>query len=279
MGDKDNNTSFFGHLLILRTHLLRMLLYVAIGATVAFVCDEVVYDYIIFAPRSENFITYRFFCYLSSLVNQMGIEVDICWEPAQFVLQNREITGQFNSHVWVSIVAGIIVATPLIVWEVWRFISPALTEGERRSSRGVVAYVSGLFFMGVAFGYFIVVPLSLNFFAGYHVGGQMAVDNLIELSSYISSVVNISLSTGMMFQMPIAVYVLSRMGLVTSSFLKKYRRHAIVVILIISAILTPPDVASQVILAIPAYALYQVSIAIAQREERRREEEEKNTTL
>jgi sec-independent protein translocase protein TatC len=133
--------------------------------------------------------------------------------------------------------------------------------------------------MGVAFGYFIVVPLSLNFFAGYHVGGQMAVDNLIELSSYISSVVNISLSTGMMFQMPIAVYVLSRMGLVTSSFLKKYRRHAIVVILVISAILTPPDVASQVILAIPTYALYQVSIAIAQREERRREEEEKNTTL
>ncbi|MBO4961042.1 MAG: twin-arginine translocase subunit TatC [Flavobacteriales bacterium] len=273
MGEKEN-TSFFGHLLILRGHLLRMLLYVAIGAIVAFVCDEVVYDYIIFAPRSENFITYRFFCYLSDVINGMGVPVDICWKPAEFVLQNREVTGQFNSHIWVSIVAGIIVAIPLVVWEIWRFISPALTEGERRSSRGVVAYVSGLFFMGVAFGYLVVVPLSLNFFAGYHVGGEMEVDNLIELSSYISSVVNISLSTGMMFQMPIAIYVLSKMGLITSSFLKKYRRHAIVIILIISAILTPPDVASQVILALPTFALYQVSISIAQRIEKHREESE-----
>ena len=271
--DTDNNT-FLGHLFVLRAHIMRMVLYIACGAVLAFLFDEIVYDGIIFAPRSEDFITYRFFCFLSEKINQIGLTVNMCWHPAFFNIQNRELTGQFNSHLWVSFVAGLIIATPLIAWEIWRFVAPALTPQERKSSTGVVAYVSALFFSGVAFGYFIIVPMSLNFFAGYHVGGHEVVVNNIELTSYISNVVNISLAAGIMFQMPIAIFVLSKMGLVSSSFLKKYRRHALVAILIVSAVLTPPDVASQIILAVPTFALYQASIMICQRIERKRKQEE-----
>ncbi|MDD4819584.1 MAG: twin-arginine translocase subunit TatC [Flavobacteriales bacterium] len=270
----EENNTFLGHLFILRAHIMRMVLYIAVGAVLAFMCDEIVYDGIIFAPRSEDFVTYRFFCFLSEKINQMGVNVDMCWHPSFFNIQNRELTGQFNSHLWVSFVSGLIIATPLIAWEIWRFVSPALTSAERRSSRGVVGYVSALFFVGVAFGYFIIVPMSLNFFAGYHVGGADVVVNNIELSSYISNVVNISLAAGIMFQMPIAIFVLSKMGLVSSAFLKKYRRHALVAILVVSAILTPPDIASQIILAVPTFALYQASIIICQRIERKRVEQQ-----
>ena len=275
MSGKEENsageTSFLGHLFILRAHIMRMALYVAAGAVVAFFCDRIIYDGIIFAPRNPDFPTYRFFCFISEKLSALfGTSLDMCMSPAKFAIQNRELTGQFNSHMWVSFVSGLIIATPLIVWEIWRFVSPALTPGEKRSAKGVVFYVSSLFFAGIAFGYFVIVPMSLNFFAGYHVGVGDEIVNNIELSSYISSVVNISLATGLMFQMPIAIFVMSRMGLVSSSFLKRYRRHAIIVILIISAILTPPDLMSQIILALPTLLLYQASIAICKRIEKER---------
>ena len=275
MSGKEENsageTSFLGHLFILRAHIMRMALYVAAGAVVAFFCDRIIYDGIIFAPRNPDFPTYRFFCFISEKLSALfGTSLDMCMSPAKFAIQNRELTGQFNSHMWVSFVSGLIIATPLIVWEIWRFVSPALTPGEKRSAKGVVFYVSSLFFAGIAFGYFVIVPMSLNFFAGYHVGVGDEIVNNIELSSYISSVVNISLATGLMFQMPIAIFVLSRMGLVSSSFLKRYRCHAIIVILIISAILTPPDLMSQIILALPTLLLYQASIAICKRIEKER---------
>ena len=272
MSGKEENsageTSFLGHLFILRAHIMRMALYVAAGAVVAFFCDRIIYDGIIFAPRNPDFPTYRFFCFISEKLSALfGTSLDMCMSPAKFAIQNRELTGQFNSHMWVSFVSGLIIATPLIVWEIWRFVSPALTPGKNALPKAWCSTYRPLFFAGIAFGYFVIVPMSLNFFAGYHVGVGDEIVNNIELSSYISSVVNISLATGLMFQMPIAIFVLSRMGLV-SSFLKRYRRHAIVAILIISAILTPPDLMSQIILALPTLLLYQASIAICKRIER-----------
>lgn len=147
---------------------------------------------------------------------------------------------------------------------------PALTDREKRSARGVVFYVSSLFFLGLAFGYFVILPMSINFFTGYRLGTENAIVNNIELSSYISNVVNITLATGIMFQLPMAVYVLSRMGLITSQFLLKYYRHALVLILIVAAVLTPPDVVSQIVLAVPIVLLYQASITICRRMEKHR---------
>lgn len=270
-GNTQSETTFLGHLFILRRHIVRIALYILAGAVVAFFCDHIIYDGIIFGPRNPDFPTYRLFCWLSDTVNgYLGTAMDMCMHPEQFNVQNRELTGQFNSHIWVSFVSGVVIATPLIVWEIWRFVSPALTEREKKSARGVVLYVSGLFFAGLAFGYFIIVPMSINFFTGYRLGTSDAIVNNIELSSYISNVVNITLAAGIMFQMPIAVYVLSKMGLITSAFLKKYYRHAIVLILIVSAILTPPDVMSQIILAIPVLLLYQAGILICRRIEKQR---------
>ncbi len=264
-------TTFLGHLFILRKHLFRMALYVLIAAVVAFFCDHLIYDRVIFGPRHADFPTYRFFCWLSDTLNAwLGTSADLCMHPVEFNVQNRELTGQFNSHLWVSFVTGIIVAFPFIVWEVWRFVAPALTDREKRSARGVVFYVSSLFFLGLAFGYFVILPMSINFFTGYRLGTENAIVNNIELSSYISNVVNITLATGIMFQLPMAVYVLSRMGLITSQFLLKYYRHALVLILIVAAVLTPPDVVSQIVLAVPIVLLYQASITICRRMEKRR---------
>lgn len=269
--DTSGETTFLGHLFVLRKHLFRIALYVFAGAAVAFFCDHIIYDDVIFGPRHPDFPTYRFFCGLSDTINGwFGTSIDLCMHPVQFNVQNRELTGQFNSHLWVSFVSGLIIATPLIVWEIWRFVSPALTDKERKSARGVVFYVSSLFFLGIAFGYFVILPMSINFFTGYRLGTEDAIVNNIELSSYISNVVNITLATGIMFQMPIAIYVLSRMGLVTSKFLLKYYRHAILLILIVAAVLTPPDIASQIVLSIPIVLLYQASIMICKRIEKKR---------
>lgn len=274
-----SQSTFWGHLFVLRKHLFRMTLYIAVGAVAAFFCDHIIYDRIIFGPRHPDFPTYRFFCWLSDALNGwLGTSADLCMRPVEFDIQNRELTGQFNSHLWVSFVAGLVVAAPLVVWEVWRFVAPALTDRERRSARGVVGYVSGLFFAGLAFGYFVILPMSVNFFTGYRLGTEQAVVNNIELSSYTSNVVNITLATGIMFQLPILVYILSRMGLITSSFLVRYYRHALVAILILAAVLTPPDVVSQIVLAVPIVLLYQAGILICRRIERRRAAEETDKT-
>ena len=255
----------------MRKHLFRMALYITVGAVAAFFCDHIIYDGILFGPRHADFPTYRFFCGLSDAVNRwFGTSVDLCIRPEDFNIQNRELTGQFNSHLWVSFVAGLVLAAPLIVWEIWRFVAPALTQAERRSARGAVFYVSALFFAGLAFGYFVIVPMSINFFTGYRLGTEQAVVNNIELSSYTSNVVNITLAAGVMFQLPIAVYVLARMGLVSSSFLLRYYRHALVLILVVAAVLTPPDVVSQIVLAVPIVLLYQAGILICRRIERSR---------
>lgn len=251
--------SFMEHLGELRWHLMRSSIAVMVFFALAFVSKEIIFDLIIFGPKQPKFPTYTFFCWLSGYV---GGDL-FCFDEVPFELVNMRMSGQFQMHLWVSFVAGLIIAFPYVFWETWRFIKPGLHQNEKKSSRGVIFFTTLLFLSGVLFGYYVIVPLSVQFLSTYAV--SLEVVNRIDLTSYISLVSSVTLATGILFQLPIAVYFLSKVGVVTPDLLKKYRRHAIVTILLISAIITPPDIASQVLVTLPVLVLYQISIMVSRR--------------
>ncbi|MBA4738446.1 MAG: twin-arginine translocase subunit TatC [Cryomorphaceae bacterium] len=259
MSSDKNNMSFLDHLGELRWHLMRASIAIVVFAVVAFLSKEIIFDTIIFGPKQMDFPTYTFFCWLSGFV---GGEV-FCFDEMPFELLNMRMSGQFQMHLWVSLVAGIIIAFPYVFWEIWRFIQPGLHEKERKNSRGVILFTTVLFILGVLFGYYIIVPLSVQFLGTYTVSSEIF--NRIDLTSYISMVSSVTLATGILFQLPIAVYFLSKIGVVTPELLKTYRRHAIVGILLLSAIITPPDIASQILVTLPVLILYQISIMVSRR--------------
>lgn len=252
-----NEMSFLDHLEELRWHLIRSTLAVVIVAVVAFIMKDFIFG-IIFGPKSLDFPTYRFFCKIATTV---GFDSEFCGDELPFTIQSRLMAGQFSAHIWTSIWSGFIIAFPYILWEVWRFISPGLYENERKYSRGFILTASALFFMGVLFGYYVVAPLSINFLGTYQVSD--VVNNEIDLASYIGTVRASVIACGIMFELPIIIFFLTKVGLVTPEILKKYRKIALVIVLILSAIITPPDVASQIIVAVPVLILYQISIYIS----------------
>lgn len=253
-----NEMSFLDHLEELRWHLIRSVIAVVLIGGVAFFMKGFIFDTVIFGPRKMSFPTYGFFCQLAGLI---GVESDFCKSELPFTIINRNMAGQFSMHIWTSIWAGFIIGFPYILYEVWRFISPGLYEKERRHSRGFIGIASLLFFMGVLFGYYIVTPLSINFLGTYMVSAE--VSNEIDIASYISTVRSSVLACGIMFELPILVFFLTKIGLVTPEFLKTHRKIAIVLVLILAAIITPPDIASQIIVAIPVVILYESSILIS----------------
>ncbi len=253
-----NEMSFLDHLEELRWHLIRSTLAIVLIGVVAFVMRGFIFDTIIFGPKNLDFPTYRFFCNIATF---FGIESEFCGDELPFTIQSRLMAGQFSAHIWTSIWAGVILGFPYILWELWRFISPGLYEKERKHSRGFILTASLLFFIGVLFGYYVVAPLSINFLGTYQVSQE--VTNEIDLASYIGTVRSAVIACGIMFELPIVIYFLTKVGLVTPEILKKYRKIALVVVLILSAIITPPDVTSQIVVAIPVLILYQVSIFIS----------------
>lgn len=254
-----NEMSFLDHLEELRWLLIRSTLAIVIASTVAFFFSDFIFDKIIFGPKDPNFITYRWFCEVSKFFGSTG--EGFCDYKINFDVQSRVMSGQFNAHIWTSITAGFILAFPFILWECWKFISPALYDKEKKNAKVFLAIASFLFFLGVLFGYFIITPLSINFLAGYQVSTQ--IHNDIDLDSYISLIRSTTLSCGLVFELPIVMFFLSKLGLITPTFLRKYRKYAIVIILIIAAIVTPPDVVSQIIVTIPLLILYELSIYIS----------------
>jgi sec-independent protein translocase protein TatC len=254
--------SFLQHLEELRWHLLRGVSAILIVAVVAFLYQEYLFDTIILAPSSPDFWTNRALCQLGELI---GIP-SLCINQKQLMFQNIDMSGQFTTSIWVSFLAGIIVAFPYLIYEIWKFIKPALYERELRYSQNAIIVISLLFIVGVLFGYYLIVPLSIDFLGAYQVSSK--VENIVTLSSYISTISSIVLSAGLIFELPVVIYFLAKMGIVSSAFLKKYQRHAIVVVVILAAIITPPDVVSQTMVCIPLLILYQVSIYIAKRIER-----------
>lgn len=252
--------SFLDHLEELRWLLVRSAIAILIGACVAFTFSDFIFDEIIFAPKSGDFITYRFFC---ELANTYNLDKSFCIEELPFEIQSRTMDGQFSTHLWTSITVGFILAFPFILWEFWKFISPALYEKERKYAVAFMVSTSILFFIGVLFGYYLITPLSINFLGNYQI--SEVVKNDIDLASYLSLVKTTALSCGLVFELPIIIYFLSKIGLVTAAFLRNYRRYAYVIILIVAAIVTPPDVVSQVIVTIPLIILYEISILISAR--------------
>lgn len=251
--------SFLDHLEDLRWHLIRATIGIVIAASVAAIFYKFVFDVIIFGPTKMDFLTYNGLCQVSKF---LGIEdTTFCADEFPFKIQNRTVAGQFSAHIWTSIYAGFIVAFPYVLYQLWSFISPGLKDNERKNSRGFLIIASLLFFTGVLFGYYIVTPLSINFLANYQI--SELISNEFDVSSVIAIVRSSAIASGFVFELPIIIYFLTKIGLVTPQFLKKYRKYALVIVLILSAIITPPDIASQVIVAIPILILYQISIYIS----------------
>ncbi len=253
-----NEMSFLDHLEELRWHLIRATLAILIAGTLAFIMKDFIFDTIIFGPKKISFPTYRFLCKAATFI---GIDTSFCGTELPFTIQNRTMAGQFSAHIWTSVTAGLVIAFPYVIYEFWKFIGPGLYENERKNARGFIFVSSLLFFIGVLFGYYVVSPLSINFLGTYQVSGEVL--NEIDLSSYIGLVRASVLASGLIFELPIVIYFLTKVGLVTPAFLKKYRKYALVMVLVLAAIITPPDIASQIIVAIPVLILYQVSIYIS----------------
>ena len=263
---KESEMSFLDHLEVMRWHLLRSILAVVIMALVAFVFKEIVFDKIILAPKEPHFPTNRWLCQLGEI---LGLE-RICINQNPFSLQTVKMAEQFSMHIIVSMVAGVVVAFPYVFFEIWRFIIPALYDKEKQTASGAVFFTSLLFILGVAFGYYIISPLSVNFLGNYKV--SESVISAPTLRSYVQTITSVVLASGLVFQLPILIYFLSKVGLVTPSFLKKYRRHSLIVIVTLSAIITPPDVFSQILVALPLMVLYEIGISISKRIVRQQDE-------
>lgn len=259
MAAEGKEMTFLEHLEVLRWHLIRAFSAVIILAVVAFIFNDIVFDKIILAPKNPNFFTNRILCLLGQ---RMHIP-KLCINTKTFQLISIKMAGQFTTHITTSIIAGIIVGFPYIFWEFWRFMKPALRENEIKHTRGAVTISSFLFLLGVIFGYFIIAPLSVHFLGSYSVSDQIL--NQINLKSYIGTVTSVTIAAGVTFELPVLIYFLSKAGLVSPEFLKKYRRHAIIVIMTLAAIITPPDIFSLVLVTLPLIALYEVGILISKK--------------
>lgn len=267
--------SFLDHLEELRWHLVRATLSIGVAAIIAFIFKKFIFDVIIFGPTQMDFPTYKWLCKMSELIGMT--DTTFCAEEFPFIIQNRTVAGQFSAHIWTSIYAGFIISFPYVLYQLWSFISPGLKTNERKSSRGFIVIASLLFFLGVLFGYYIVTPLSINFLANYQISDQIS--NEFDISSVIAIVRSSAIASGFVFELPILIYFLTKVGLVTPQFLRKYRKFALIIVLVLSAVITPPDIASQVIVAIPILLLYQVSIyisAVVVRNQKRKEKREKS---
>ena len=258
--------SFFEHLDALRPRLMRSAAALFIFMIAAFLAKEWLMA-IIMGPKSEWFPTNRLFAWLSDLMNTDVLRIN----ARPMTLINTTMAGQFNLHLSLAFYTALLLAVPYMLWELWGFVKPALSRSEQRSSRLFVLQVTFCFFTGAAFGYFLLAPLSINFLANYTVSGDIS--NMIDIGSYMSIVLNMTFVCGFVFLLPVLVGLLAGMGLLTASFMKRYRRHAIVILAAVSAIITPPDAASMVLVALPLYGLYELSISIAARGERRHRRE------
>lgn len=259
--DSGKEMSFLGHLEELRWHLVRSVSAIVIIALAVFFYKEFIFDDVLLAPKRQDFLTYRVLCWLS---HQLGLGEGLCIQTVPFELISIELSSQFTTHMWVAFVSGLILASPYVLWEVWSFIKPALYEKERRYASGIVFYTSALFLLGVLFGYYVITPMSVNFLGSYQVSAL--VKNNITLSSFISMVTTLSLLSGLIFELPIVIYFLTKIGLMSPAFMKTYRKHAVVVILILSAVITPTsDATTMILVAVPLYVLYELSIIVSAR--------------
>lgn len=257
--EKEKEMSFWDHLRDLRGHIIRSLMAVVLFAIVAFINKDFVFNHIILAPKEADFITNILLCKLGMLMN-----IDyFCVSDFSLNIININMAGQFMTHMYISFMMGVVLAAPYIIYQFWSFVEPALYDHEKKNSGATVLVCSLLFLIGVLFSYFLIVPLTLNFFGSYHVSTEVA--NQISLASYISTVVTVTISVGVVFELPVLLFFLTKAGLVSIDFLKKNRKYMFVIVLILSALITPPDVFSQILVTLPLMLLYEFSILMARR--------------
>jgi sec-independent protein translocase protein TatC len=264
----EREMSFIEHLEELRWHLVRSAIAIMVVTIAAFISVDFIFNQIIFAPSKPDFWTFRMLCSLARLIGQETF----CIDEIPFKLQSRQMTGQFMMHITSSFVIGIVAAFPYVFWEIWRFIKPGLQIKERRFSRGAVFFVSVLFIIGVLFGYYIMSPIAIYFLANYQISD--VISNEFDITSYVSTISTLVLGSGALFQLPMVVYFLTKVGVLTPEWMRQYRKHAIVVIFIIGAMVTPPDPLSQLLIAGPLVLLYQLSILISANVVRTRKKQE-----
>lgn len=266
----EKNMGFFDHIDELRKRLFRVAVVVLLGTVTGFIFVEKLFEWVVLSPFKPDFLGYRFFCKVGRWITNTDA---LCWTPPPLLMQSQQIQGQFVSAFKISFVVGFVVAFPYIIYQIWGFIRPALSEKEIRKTQRSLSIVSLLFFSGLFFAYFFLVPLASNFLLGYSLSPQ--IQNIITISSVTGFVTFMSLATGLVFELPVLIYVLARLGIVSSAFLKKNWRYAVVVIFLIAGIATPsPDMFSQLLLGTPLMGLYFVGIYVAKRVEKNRENEQ-----
>ncbi|PLX13683.1 MAG: twin-arginine translocase subunit TatC [Marinilabiliales bacterium] len=251
--------TFWDHLNELRKHIIRSVIAIIVLAIVAFLNREFIFDNVILGPSSSDFLTNRLLCKLGELLSLNAL----CIDDMKLQIINITMSGQFLTHMYISIVAGFIFSFPYILWEIWLFVKPAMHENERKYSQGGVFISTVLFLTGILFSYYLIVPLTVNFLGTYQVSQDVV--NQISLSSYISTVVSVTFAVGVVFELPILVYFLTKIGVLTPMFMKKNRKYMFVLLLIVSAIITPPDMFSQILVVFPLIGLYELSIGVSNR--------------
>lgn len=269
----DVEMTFLDHLEALRWHIVRSVASIVVFSIAAFIFKDFIFDEVFMGPKKISFWTYRQLCYLSGKFN---LGDSMCVKDIGFSLINTEMAGQFTQHIMVSLAVGVALAFPYAAWEVWRFFKPALLPRERMYARLIVFFSSLLFMIGILFGYYIITPISIQFLGSYSVSKEVV--NNITLESYISTITMMTFSAALVFELPMVVYFLSVAGFLTPKIMRTYRKHAVVVILILTAVITPStDMTSQLVLAIPFVVLYELSILVSQvvlRKRLKREKEE-----
>ena len=261
--------SFIDHLEDLRWHIIRAIVAIVICAIFIFIYSDYVIDRIVMGPAQPDFISYDWFCNLS---HSLGIGDTLCLGKVPVSFISTTMTGQFIASFTVAFIGGFVMAFPYVFWEFWKFVKPALSPNELKRARGVIFWVSLLFFLGVAFGYFILTPFMVNFYFCYKLSPLIEIKPTF--SDYLENLIYTTVGIGVLFQMPLLVMVLARIGIITAKFLRRYRRHAFVIVLIAAAIITPStDPFSLAIVSIPLYLLFEASIIIASRINKRQEKE------
>jgi sec-independent protein translocase protein TatC len=266
----ESEMSFFDHLEVLRWHLIRSAGAIVLFTVLAFIYYDFIFDTIILGPKKAGFWTYRMMC---SLTETFNLGPDFCIKDIPFAIINTEMAGQFTLQLNSSLLIGLILGFPYLLFEVWRFVKPGLTEKESSSASGFVFYATLLFIGGLLFGYYIITPLSINFLANYNVSD--IIQNTITIDSYLSTVATLSIGAGITFELPIVIFVLSKMGIMTPAFMRSSRRYATVLILIIAAVVTPtPDILTMLTVSFPLFLLYELSIVVSAKVEANRKKKE-----
>ncbi|MBE2231589.1 MAG: twin-arginine translocase subunit TatC [Chitinophagaceae bacterium] len=269
--DTQGEMTFIDHLEELRWHLIRSVIAVLVCAVVVLIFSREVVEDILMAPTRSGFISARWLC---TLGHSIGIGDTLCFPAVNAQFLENTMTGQFISYFTLGFIGGFVLAFPYIFWEFWRFVKPALSEKELKKTRGVIFWVSLLFFTGVAFGYFILTPFMVNFYFNFKLSSQIVI--MPSFSDYLENLIYTTVGIGVLFQMPLLMMVLARIGIVSARFLRKYRRHAFVVIVIAAAIITPStDPFSLTIVTIPLYLLFEASIMLTARINKQQEEKAK----